>query len=118
MQTIAPLWLWATFIVVVLVALFIDFVVLKKQVAHEVAVKEALHRSIIWLLASKFHLLTYGLAVVLVFIGTKVVLMDGFKIPVRVSLGVVVTVLTVTLLCSVRTSPQSPSPEASKPSKP
>ncbi len=52
MQTIAPLWLWATFIAIVLVALFIDFVVLKKQGAHEVAVKEALNWSIIWVAAS------------------------------------------------------------------
>ncbi len=52
MQTIAPLWVWATFIAIVLVALFIDFVVLKKQGAHEVAVKEALNWSIIWVAAS------------------------------------------------------------------
>jgi tellurite resistance protein TerC len=52
MQTIAPLWLWVTFIAIVLVALFIDFVVLKKQGAHEVAVKEALNWSIIWVAAS------------------------------------------------------------------
>jgi tellurite resistance protein TerC len=52
MQTIAPLWLWATFIAVVLVALFIDFVVLKKQGAHEVGVKEALNWSIIWVMVS------------------------------------------------------------------
>ena len=31
MQTIAPLWLWVTFGAIVLVSLFIDFVVLKKQ---------------------------------------------------------------------------------------
>jgi tellurite resistance protein TerC len=52
MQTVAPLWLWVTFIAIVLVALFIDFVVLKKQGAHEVGVKEALHWSIIWVVAS------------------------------------------------------------------
>jgi tellurite resistance protein TerC len=52
MQTIAPLWLWVTFIAIVVVALFIDFVVLKKQGAHEVAVKEALNWSIIWVAAS------------------------------------------------------------------
>jgi hypothetical protein len=39
--------------------------------------------------ASKFHLLNYGLAVILVFIGTKMMLIDIFKIPVAVSLGVV-----------------------------
>jgi predicted tellurium resistance membrane protein TerC len=32
--------------------------------------------------ASKFHLLSYGLAVILVFIGTKMLLIDVFKIPV------------------------------------
>jgi tellurite resistance protein TerC len=52
MHTIAPLWLWFTFVAVVLAALFIDFVVLKKQGAHEVGVKEALNWSIIWVLAS------------------------------------------------------------------
>jgi tellurite resistance protein TerC len=48
MQTIAPLWLWLVFVGTVLVALFIDFVVLKKQGAHEVGVKEALNWSLVW----------------------------------------------------------------------
>ena len=52
MDTIAPDWLWAFFVVSVLVALFIDFVVLKKQGAHEVSVKEALHWSVVWVLLS------------------------------------------------------------------
>ena len=54
--------------------------------------------------ASKFHLLNYGLAVVLVFIGTKMVLIDVYKIPVAVSLAVVVAILAVTMLLSLRTS--------------
>jgi hypothetical protein len=41
MESIAPNWLWAFFVVSVLVALFVDFVVLKKQGAHEVTVPEA-----------------------------------------------------------------------------
>ena len=41
MDTIAPTWLWLFFGVTVLVALFIDFVVLRKQGAHEVSVPEA-----------------------------------------------------------------------------
>ena len=49
MQTIAPLWLWATFGGIVLVSLFIDFVVLKKQGSHEIGVKEALNWSMIWI---------------------------------------------------------------------
>ncbi|UZD55105.1 TerC family protein [Caldimonas aquatica] len=52
MDTIAPDWLWAFFVVSVLVALFIDFVVLKKQGAHEVSVKEALNWSLVWVLLS------------------------------------------------------------------
>jgi len=48
METIAPLWLWGVFVAFVLVALFVDFVVLKKQGAHEVGVKEALYWSIAW----------------------------------------------------------------------
>jgi len=52
MDTIAPLWLWATFIAIVLVSLFVDFVVLKKQGAHEIGVKEALNWSLVWVALS------------------------------------------------------------------
>jgi len=52
METIAPLWLWLTFGVIVLTSLFIDFVVLKKQGAHDIGVKEALNWSIIWIALS------------------------------------------------------------------
>jgi tellurite resistance protein TerC len=68
--------------------------------------------------ASKFHLLTYGLAVVLVFIGSKMVLIDVVKIPVLVSLGVVVAVLAITMLWSVRTSAKATHAKVSTPSKP
>lgn len=57
--------------------------------------------------ASKFHLLNYGLAVIMLFIGTKMLLIDIVKIPVLVSLGVVVTVLVVTIIWSARTAPES-----------
>ena len=56
--------------------------------------------------AAKFHLLSYGLAVILVFIGTKMLLIDVYKIPVLVSLGVVVSVLAITMVWSVRTAPR------------
>ena len=52
MQTIAPLWLWFTFGGIVLVSLFIDFVVLKKQGAHDIGVKEALNWSLVWVALS------------------------------------------------------------------
>jgi len=52
MDTIAPIWLWIFFVAAVLAALFVDFVVLKKQGAHEVGVKEALNWSIVWVALS------------------------------------------------------------------
>jgi tellurite resistance protein TerC len=57
-------------------------------------------------IAAKFHLLSYGLAVILVFIGTKMMLIDVFKIPVAVSLAVVVSILAITMLWSVKTAPK------------
>ncbi|MFO1249936.1 MAG: TerC family protein [Inhella sp.] len=58
--------------------------------------------------AAKFHLLSYGLAVILAFIGTKMMLIDLVKIPVVASLGVVVGILAVTMVLSVRTAPKLP----------
>lgn len=57
--------------------------------------------------ASKFHLLNYGLAVILVFIGSKMMLIDVFKIPVAISLGVVVGILAITMVWSVKTAPNT-----------
>jgi tellurite resistance protein TerC len=58
--------------------------------------------------ANKFHLLNYGLAVILVFIGVKMCLIDIYKIPVTVSLAVVIGILALTMVLSVRTAkPQS-----------
>lgn len=51
--------------------------------------------------ADKFHLLNYGLAIILVFIGTKMCLVDIYKIPVAASLGVVVSILAITMIASV-----------------
>ncbi len=57
--------------------------------------------------ASRFHLLNYGLAVILVFIGSKMVLIDVFKIPVAVSLGVVIGILAITMVWSAKTAPNT-----------
>ena len=57
--------------------------------------------------ASRFHLLNYGLAVILVFIGTKMCLIDIYKIPVAVSLGVVIGVLAITMIWSHKTAPNT-----------
>jgi tellurite resistance protein TerC len=52
-------------------------------------------------MADRFHLLKYGLAVVLIFVGSKMLIVDWFKIPVAVSLGVVVAVLGTSMLLSL-----------------
>jgi tellurite resistance protein TerC len=57
-------------------------------------------------MAAKFHLLSYGLALILVFIGTKMMLIDIYKIPVLVSLGVVIGILAITMVWSVKTAPK------------
>jgi tellurite resistance protein TerC len=57
--------------------------------------------------ASRFHLLNYGLAVILAFIGTKMMLIDVFKIPVAVSLGVVLSILAITMIWSSKTAPNT-----------
>mgnify|MGYP003385214430 CR=1 FL=1 len=55
-------------------------------------------------MAERFHLLKYGLAVVLMFVGIKMLIVDWFKIPVEVSLGVIIAVLGTSMLLSLRAS--------------
>ena len=60
-------------------------------------------RALYFLLADiveKFHLLKYGLAVVLSFIGAKMLLMPWFHVPVTISLSVVVTVIGLSIVVS------------------
>ena len=66
-------------------------------------------RAMYFLLAGmheRFHLLSYGLAIVLAFIGIKMLLIDVYNIPVAWSLGVTVAVLAVTMLLSLRVAPK------------
>jgi tellurite resistance protein TerC len=58
--------------------------------------------------AGKFHLLSYGLAVILVFIGGKMMLIDVFKIPVLASLAAVALILAVTVWLSLRSASGKP----------
>ena len=195
METIAPLWLWATFVGIVSVSLFVDFVVLRKQGAHAVGMREALNWSLVWIalsfafnglfwwavrdgtgsvaiantkslefltgyliekslavdnifvflmifsyfavpaayqkrvlmigiigaivlrtvmilvggwLLQQFHWILYLFGAFLVLTGVKMCLVDVFKIPVLVSLGVIVGVLAVTMLLSVRSATTRP----------
>jgi tellurite resistance protein TerC len=61
-------------------------------------------RAMYFLLAGlheKFHLLTYGLAIVLILIGAKMLLVDVYPVPVVWSLAATVTVLAATLALSL-----------------
>ncbi|HOY69621.1 MAG TPA: TerC family protein [Methylotenera sp.] len=55
-------------------------------------------------MAERFHLLKYGLAVVLMFVGAKMLIVEWIKIPVAVSLGVVISVLGISILVSLKSS--------------
>lgn len=48
--------------------------------------------------AERFSMLKYGLSVILVFIGVKMLIVDFYHIPIAISLGVVFGILAVTLL--------------------
>ena len=69
----------------------------------------------------RFHLLHYGLAVILGFIGVKMLLADVYHVPVGISLGVIAVVLTATVVLSLRypkvepvkAGPPPPTPEGS-----
>src|SRR5215216_1873749 len=61
-------------------------------------------RSLYFLLAGvmhKFYYLKLGLSAVLTFVGVKMVIVDFYKIPVGVSLGVVAGILTISILASL-----------------
>lgn len=55
-------------------------------------------------MADRFHLLSYGLAFVLVFVGTKMLIVDFYKIPVFWALGVVGVILTASVILSLATT--------------
>ena len=70
-------------------------------------------RSLYFLLAGvvgKFHLLKYGLAVILVFVGIKMVGAEFFHVPILVSLGVIVGVLATSIVASLMIPPPPPPP--------
>ena len=54
--------------------------------------------------ASKMHYLPYGLGLILVFIGFKMLMLDVFHMPIWISLGFIVITLTITAILSIRHS--------------
>ncbi len=74
-------------------------------------------RSLYFLLAGvmhKFHYLKMGLAAVLVFVGVKMTIVDLYKVPAAVSLGVIATLLAIAVVASLL----RPLPEPLAPSGP
>ena len=57
-------------------------------------------------LKDRFHLLTYGLGVILVFVGTKMLIVDWVKVPVGTSLSVVGVILALSVIASLLTKPK------------
>lgn len=49
-----------------------------------------------------FHFIHYGLSAILIFVGVKMLLMDVYKIPISVSLGVIAGILMVSVAASLR----------------
>lgn len=56
--------------------------------------------------ASKMHYLPYGLGIILLFIGFKMLMLDVFHMPIWISLGFIVVVLAITAWLSIRYSKQ------------
>lgn len=68
-------------------------------------------RSMYFLLAGVVHRFVYlktGLSVILLFIGAKMLLLDIYKIPVAVSLGVVASILTISIVASLIRTARTP----------
>ena len=73
-------------------------------------------RSMYFLLAgvvTKFAYLKIGLAAVLVFVGTKMVLVDVYKLPVLASLGLIAVILAASVVASLLWPPARPDMPAS-----
>jgi tellurite resistance protein TerC len=58
-------------------------------------------------LADRFHLLSYGLAFILMFVGVKMLIVEWYKIPVLVSLGVVASILISAIVASLLIKPKT-----------
>jgi tellurite resistance protein TerC len=52
-------------------------------------------------MADRFHLLKYGLALILVFVGLKMLIASFYKVPIGIALGVVGVILVTSILASL-----------------
>lgn len=56
-------------------------------------------------MADRFHLLGYGLALIVAFVGVKMLIMDFFKIPILWMLGTVAVILIISVVASLLSKP-------------
>jgi tellurite resistance protein TerC len=65
--------------------------------------------------ANRFHLIGYGLAVVVVLVGMKMLLLDVYKVPIVWMLGLIAVILGITIVASLVVPPprDDPPPSAS-----
>lgn len=81
-------------------------------------------RALYFLLADfmhRFHYLKVGLGLVLVFVGGKMLISDWYKVPIGVSLGVIVLLLGGSIICSLlrkEEEPPLPHPAPEEPAPP
>jgi TerC family integral membrane protein len=59
-------------------------------------------------MAERFHLLKYGLAMVLVFVGAKMLIVDFYKIPIGLSLGIVGLIIAIFMFASLWVTRNAP----------
>ncbi|HEY6986308.1 MAG TPA: TerC family protein [Rhodanobacteraceae bacterium] len=62
--------------------------------------------------AQRFHLLSYGLAAVLLFIGTKMLIAGVWKMPIGIALGVVALLIGASMAASLVIRPKEPAANA------
>lgn len=70
-------------------------------------------RSLYFLLAgiiTKFAYLKVGLSLVLIFVGAKMLLMDVYKVPIAASLGIIASILGLSIVVSWLKPPSNPAP--------
>ena len=60
---------------------------------------------------NRFHLLHYGLSAILIFVGIKMLAVEFVHIPIFVSLGVIATILVLSVILSLMRPPKPDSPE-------
>ena len=111
-----PLWAWIVFYALVLIMLVADLKMFGRKGEHEVNVNEALRMTAV---AKYFTYLKYGLGIILIFVGVKMLLamneytnslaaVMGFRlnvphieVPTPVSLAIIFGVLLLSMLLSV-----------------